>query len=89
MSDTRAIAILVSSFHPLKAGRRLGGRASAPTYFFSFHPLKAGRRLGERKCPNVGFSGFHPLKAGRRLSLKGCVAEVSNVSIPSRRVGDT
>ena len=75
-------------FHPLKAGRRPRFARGFFPGGLGFHPLKAGRRLVQvlncfafREC-------FHPLKAGRRLPIDCVLAQPSNVSIPSRRVGD-
>ena len=55
----------------------------------SFHPLKAGRRpFSGAKTKGVRRS-FHPLKAGRRRYRVVAEFDIFDVSIPSRRVGDT
>ena len=58
----------VTSFHPLKAGRRLQWEELEGAIAQCFHPLKAGRRPTCPRCRHSLFERFHPLKAGRRLA---------------------
>ena len=78
-----------NSFHPLKAGRRPVSSYPCGDRQLSFHPLKAGRRpFSGAKTKGVRRS-FHPLKAGRRRYRVVAEFDIFDVSIPSRRVGDT
>ena len=54
-----------------------------------FHPLKAGRRQATSELPETVVRGFHPLKAGRRRLNRLNGDGQRQVSIPSRRVGDS
>ena len=77
------------SFHPLKAGRRLGPNSSCYKTRTGFHPLKAGRRqIAETaKTAKVKKVSIPSRRVGDAVVGFGLVVSF-RVSIPSRRVGD-